>query len=120
MGKIVRYNGKFMSYYDCTSPVELVYGKEYEVIAENDRGWQTDYFLKGVKGYFNSVWFDDVKTFVGVTHDIPTLGKGCECKIVKEGSLVLCSTGEIRDVVNIDNNVYKVMTNGEIYILQVV
>ena len=85
MAKIVRYNGGTMSYYGCSEHTELVVGKEYEVISANDRGWQTDYILKGVKGYFNSVWFDDVnlkntaKTFMALAHTVPVVGERCKC-----------------------------------------
>jgi len=60
--KIVRYNGGTESYYSCSDPTDLVIGKEYEVISAKDRGWQTDYTLKGVTGEFNSVWFDEIKS----------------------------------------------------------
>ena len=52
MAKMVRYNGGIFSYLDCTNPSVLSVGKVYEVISERDRGWQTDYTLKGVKGAF--------------------------------------------------------------------
>ena len=58
MAKIVRYNGGTMSYLGCSNPSKLVLGQTYEVVAEDDLGWQTNYTLKGVTGYFNSVWFD--------------------------------------------------------------
>ena len=62
MAKKVRYNGGTQSYYDCSDPTNLVVGKEYEVVLSRDRGWQTDYTLKGVDGEFNSVWFDEVSS----------------------------------------------------------
>ena len=58
--KKVQYNGGTLSYYGCSDPEVLVIGKTYTVIAIEDRGWQTDYTLKEVKGAFNSVWFDEV------------------------------------------------------------
>ena len=54
----VKYNGGNKSYFGCSDPDKLVRGQIYEVIAVNDRGWQTDYTLKGVVGQFNSVWVD--------------------------------------------------------------
>ena len=50
MAKIVRYNGGTMSYYGCSEPTELVIGKTYEVISENDRGWQ-EYLNGFVRAY---------------------------------------------------------------------
>ena len=52
----VKYNGGNKSYFGCSDPDKLVRGQIYEVIAVNDRGWQTDYTLKGVIGQFNSEW----------------------------------------------------------------
>ena len=57
---LVRYNGGNLSYYGCSNPKKLKLRKVYKVVAIKDRGWQTDYTLKGVKGAFNSVWFDNV------------------------------------------------------------
>lgn len=62
MAKKVRYNGGTESYYGCSDPTNLVVGKEYEVVLSKDRGWQTDYILKGIDGEFNSVWFDEVSS----------------------------------------------------------
>ena len=64
MAKIVRYNGGTQSYYGCTEPNALVVGKEYEVIAAKDRGWQTDYTLKGVSGSASPhINVGDIKAF---------------------------------------------------------
>ncbi len=62
MAKTVRYNGGKLSFYGCTDPKKLRKGKKYKVIAEDVMDWQTDYTLKGVKGEFNSCWFDEVQT----------------------------------------------------------
>ena len=62
MAKKVRYNGGTQSYLGCSEPTVLVVGKEYEVISSTDRGWQTNYTLNGIKGNFNSVWFDEVSS----------------------------------------------------------
>lgn len=56
----VKYNGGNLSYYGCSNPKVLKTGKVYKVVAIEDRGWQTDYTLKGVQGAFNSVWFDAI------------------------------------------------------------
>ena len=37
----VKYNGGNKSYFGCSDPDKLVRGQIYEVIAVNDRGWQT-------------------------------------------------------------------------------
>jgi hypothetical protein len=36
-------------------------GQEYEVEWVEEHSWHTKYFLKGIKGHFNSVCFETVK-----------------------------------------------------------
>lgn len=83
MAKKVRYNGGTQSYYGCSDPTNLVVGKEYEVVLSKDRGWQTDYILKGVSGQFNSVWFDEVspddKVYMAIAHKVPVIGEKYSC-----------------------------------------
>lgn len=124
---MVRYNGGNLSYYDCSEPTALVAGEEYEVIAENDRGWQTDYTLKGVKGYFNSAWFDDVNsteaTFMALAHRVPTVGERCQCSKLEfvNGKPKLSSwyTTNVKEVSYMGNNIYRVTTHNSVYIVQV-
>lgn len=126
MAKIVRYNGGTLSYYSCSEPTELICGKEYKVITENDRGWQTDYTLEGVKGHFNSCWFDEVyydKTFMALAHTIPTVGKKCECSKLEfvngQPKLIGWRTSTVKEVLDMGNNIYKVTTCNNVYIVQV-
>lgn len=126
MAKIVRYNGGTQSYYGCTEPTDLVVGKEYEVIATNDMGWQTDYTLKGVNGHFNSCWFDEISTastFMAIAHTIPTVGSSCKCFKLElvDGKLTMVgmSTSTVREVLNMGNNIYRVTTLNSVYIVQV-
>ena len=127
MAKMVRYNGGTMSYYCCSEPTALIVGKEYEVIAENDRGWQTDYTLKGVRGYFNSVWFDDVKsteaTFMALAHRIPIVGERCQCSKLEfingQPKLISWSTSIVKEVSYMGNNIYRLTTCNSVYIVQV-
>ena len=83
MAKKVRYNGGTLSYYGCSDPTNLVVGKEYEVVLSKDRGWQTDYTLKGIYGEFNSVWFDEVssddKVYMAIAHEVPVIGEKYSC-----------------------------------------
>lgn len=120
MAKIVRYNGGKMSYYSCTKPTHLVVGKKYEVTFEYDRGFQTDYTLKGVNGYFNSVWFDDI-TFIALARDIPVLGKRFKCSKLEfvngRPMLTSCNTSIVIEVSDRGNNIYEVNTNDCIYIV---
>lgn len=120
MAKIVRYNGGTMSYYSCTNPTHLAVGKKYEVTSENDRGFQTDYTLKGVNGYFNSVWFDDV-TFIVFSHNIPVVGERFKCVKLEfvngQPKLTSWNTSVVIEVSDRGNNIYEVNTDNSIYIV---
>ena len=61
MAKIIRYNGGKESWKGCTDPNNLIVGENYEVCREEVSAWQTNYYLKGIEGYFNSTWFDIVE-----------------------------------------------------------
>ena len=127
MAKIVRYNGGTKSYYGCSEPNVLVVGMEYEVFAANDRGWQTDYTLKGISGSFTSAWFDEVdsssSTFMAIAHCIPTVGKKCECAKLKfvngKPTLVSWSTSPVKEIQDMGNNIYRVTTRNSVYIVQI-
>ena len=126
MAKIVRYNGGNESYYGCSEPTELVIGKEYEVISENVRSCQTDYTLKGVKVYFNSVWFDEVelgKVFMALARAIPVVGERYKCSKVEfvngKPKLIGWNTSTVREVSDMGNSIYQVITCNSTYIVQV-
>lgn len=125
MAKIVRYNGGTESYYGCSNPDNLVWGKDYEVVHENDLGFQTDYILKGVTGSFNSCWFNEITpTFMAISKAVPVVGKRCLCfrleLINNQTYLTECLTSTVKEVENISNNIYKVTTSNSIYVIQVV
>jgi hypothetical protein len=58
----VRCNGFEGSFIYSDSPLNLEPGKIYEVVCENDYGWQKNYHLKGVDGEYNSKWFTVIST----------------------------------------------------------
>lgn len=131
MAKIVCYNGRNESYYSCTAPTDLICGKKYEVISETDRGGcQTDYKLKGVKGFFNSCWFDEVsneRIFIALTFTIPVVGERCKCYKIdfmnngRNGQFKLTRryTSDVEEVIDMGNNIYQVTTRNSLYIMQV-
>ena len=127
MAKKVRYNGGVKTYYPCSSPENLVIGKEYEVILSRDRGWQTDYTLNGIEGEFNSVWFDDVspeaKVYMALASQLPVIGKRYSCKKIcfvdKQPKLVCWYTSIVTDLVHEGNNIYRVITQNSTYIVAV-
>ena len=126
MAKLVRYNGRTDSYYACSEPTELVPGKEYVVLYSNDRGFQTDYKLKGVEGFFNSAWFDEketVNTFLAIAKEVPKVGQKFVCSKIhyasKQLELIGCTTSTVEEVVIMGNCVYMVTTRNSVYIVQV-
>ena len=124
--KTVYYNGQKETYLDCSDPNLLRYGQGYTVVAEVDRGWQTDYYLREVEGRFNSFWFDRIQpdnTFLAISDAVPIVGKCHNCSrivVVDECyKLVSCNTGVVCEVEPMGNKVFKVKTNNSIYIVQV-
>lgn len=131
MAKIVRYNGGTESCYSCTKPDMLVVGRKYEVIYIKKSSWHTEYTLKGVKGEFNSVWFDEVEeesdsfpqTFLAVSNSIPVEGESYECsRLEKVGCiwhLQAVATSTVQLVEQIADNTYRVTTRNSVYITEV-
>lgn len=124
--KIVRYNGDSMSFYPCSKPDKLVVGQEYEVVLTRDKGYHTNYTLKGVDGEYNSVWFDDVfndekKIYLGFSEALPQIGERYKCTrlefVVGSLHLVDCSTSKVQEIEYLGNNVYQVTTLNNIYIV---
>ena len=127
MAKIVCYNGGKMSYYSCTDPDKLIVGKEYEVEAVHDRGWQTDYKLKGVEGEYNSVWFTEVSStetvYMAIAQHPPAIGKSYSIYNIEfvdgkpklEGRL----TSAVNQIKYMGNNIYNVTTCNSTYIVKV-
>lgn len=127
MAKMVRYNGGTLSYLDCTNPAVLSVGNVYEVTSERDRGWQTDYTLKGLKGAFNSCWFNEVKTkrntFMALARRVPVEGQKFQCTKIEiingRPELIECSTSIVEDCFYLGNNIYQVFTRNSVYIVRV-
>ena len=127
MAMKVRYNGCTESYYGCSDPTNLVVGKEYEVVLSRDRGWQTDYTLKGVDGEFNSVWFDvissDDKVYMAIAHGVPMIGKRYFCYKMEfsngQPKLIGWSTSTVKEINYMGNNIYQVTTCNSFYIVNV-
>lgn len=125
MTKRVRYNGGTESYYGCSEPTDLIVGKEYQVIHERDRGWQTDYKLKGIEGEFNSIWFDKVDdgVYMALSKTKPVIGEKYSIFKVEfvngNPKLVKGVTSTVKSINCIGNDIYQVKTRNSIYIVQV-
>lgn len=125
MAKIVCYNGGKESFYGCSNPYNLIKGKTYEVISSKDRGWQTDYTLKGVDGEFNSSWFDEIfpQFYMAISREIPKINERHFCYKIDFANgkhrLVPWLTSSVNEVFYIGNNIYQVTTCNNIYVVTV-
>ena len=92
-----------------------------------ERGWQTDYTLKGVDGEFNSVWFDEVssddKVYMAISQEVPAIGERYSCYKIESNNgqpkLVSRSTSTVKEISYLGNNIYQVTTRNSVYIVNV-
>ena len=127
MAKMVRYNGLSGSYYPCSDPNSLIKGKQYEVVLSRDRGYQTDYTLKGIEGEFNSIWFDDLtddkKIFTAIGHSIPVINERYICHKIEFANgnprFIATSTSKVKGKKYLGNNIYEVETQNSTYIVKI-
>ena len=103
VGDIVRYNGgteSFAASYD--DPSCLKVGGAYRVASVKVKNWTTDVQLVGVKGTFNSVWFDELSVRKRFEMEIDIKGKAAFK--VDENSNVFDSEGfDLGQLVNLAN-----------------
>ncbi len=124
MAKFVKYNGGTESYYGCSDPKVLSRNFIYEVVQVEDKGWQTNYTLKGVDGYFNSVWFTEVPVYIAVSKVKPELLKPYMCckfnATEQQITYQKISTTPVKKLISLSSNTYQIFTENSIYIVQVV
>lgn len=83
MERIVTYNGKTETLFPCGDPSVLSTQKIYEVTSATDLGGQTNYTLKGIRGEFNSAWFEDVPAMrIATAISPPVVGERYNCSVV--------------------------------------
>lgn len=129
VGKVVKYNGGTDGFFNSCYPNGLVYGKRYLVVSERVMDFQTNLRLDGVKGEFNSVWFDEVKfekkkwLAIATLHNKPELfvGKRMSLEKLNENTKVLESvyTSVILSVKKLYENVYLFETRNSVYVTKV-
>ena len=124
MAKYVKYNGGTESCYGCSNPKLLSRTQIYEVLEAEDKGWQTNYTLKGVEGSFNSVWFEEVPVYIAVSNVKPELSRKYVCfKIGADKKSINCqqvTTSPVKKLIPISSNTYHVITANSVYITQVI
>lgn len=131
VGKIVMYNGETEALYGCSSPYLLALGKRYLVISEKVGDFQTNLYLKGVEGEFNSMWFNEVESSfskkewlaVATLYNCPDtfVGKRISLQRFHEDTKYLekVNTSEIIKVENVYGNIYLFETTNSVYITKV-
>lgn len=118
----VKYIGGIESYAGCSDPKVLTIGKEYEVVKVDEKPWQTNYFLKGVNGYFNSIWFETIReTYFAYSNNIPLVGKNYFCFRLSKmnSSSEFVQTSTVLSVEPVLENVYKVVTRNSVYLVMI-
>ena len=120
MKEFVVYNGGTLSYNACDDPSVLKKGQIYE-ITDIDRGsWQTNYKLKGVDGWFNSVWFDEIKNVeLAFSKESPVEGQRYNLKKVdiNEMKVVPVRTSTVQRVQRIYGG-YVIKTVNTVYLVK--
>lgn len=121
--KYVKYNGRRESYYGCSNPGRLIMGQVYKVIKKNDLGYQTNYSLKGVDGEYNSLWFDELPTYLAFGKEFPKVGRILDIvrQEPKNGKMYLAHvhTTSVKEVEQLSANTYLTVTENTLYIVQV-
>lgn len=118
----VKYIGGIESYAGCSDPKLLTLEQEYEVVKVDKKPWQTNYFLKGVSGSFNSLWFETIReTYFAYSKDIPVVGKHYFCFRLSKmnSSSEFVQTSPVISVEQILEKIYKVITNNSIYLVMI-
>lgn len=122
--KLVKYNGETATYKYCSSPQLLREGEFYEVVSKDVGECQTNYTLKGVDGYFNSVWFDNVKIGLVIATKPPKVCERFLCyEQLPDGnkySRATIFTSRVRKIEQLTGKSYKIYTLNSCYIVHVI
>ena len=120
MKKVV-YNGGTEKYMNqiCNEPTDLVKGAVYTVSREYQSDWHTEYKLAGIKGTFNSTWFNEQESYVAVAESLPVVGKPLYCKRIQNGKLEPVKTSKTVDFVELGGGVYLVETVNRFYYVSI-
>ncbi len=127
MGKKVKYNGGKDCICPCSSPSHLKLNKIYEVCLEKDLGVQTNFTLKGVRGEYNSMWFDVIEKaiYLATSYESPKIVKRFKCYAIEEfgegPEIITRTTSPVLTIEVIDsvNDVYKITTRNSVYIVNI-
>ena len=122
MGIYVRYNGGRVSEFGCTRPNSLQQGDVYEVSGREIRGRQKNFCLTGIKGSYDSSWFQEVPTYRVIAHDIPKIGQSLSCYRIKfitreQPEIEHITTSPVRHVYQNESGTFIIETQASVYIV---
>ena len=121
--RYVKYNGGTDSFYSSSNPACLRAGHIYKVVKEEWYPCHCEYILEGVRGHFNSVWFDDLPTYFAYAKAIPRIGDMLDVarQDVKESyvSFGHYYTSRVKYLERLGSNTYMAVTLNTVYIVQV-
>lgn len=123
MTKLVRYNGQKENWLSCEGfPENLVVNQLYEVVYERDLGAQTNYVLKGLRGDYNSCWFDDLPAYIATSKNKPVKGKIMTHfnRFIDGRWQTVEKSSNIVSIETLGKDLYQVYTKNTCYILQVI
>lgn len=121
MKEFVVYNGGTLSYRPCDDPSVLKKGQIYEITDIDQGSWQTNFRLKGIRGTFNSVWFDKIKNVeLAFSEEIPVEGQRYNLKKVdiNEMKVVPVRTSTVQSAQRIYGG-YVIKTVNTVYLVKV-
>ena len=128
--KVVTYNGG-TEYYggNFLNPTVLQKGRQYELEQSIKFDWHTEYYLKGVGGPFNSVWFTEEepeelleKPKVIRAYSRPEVGLPLVGYPVVNGTTekyTVC-TSNVEEVTAIFKGWYKIKTRNSFYVVELI
>lgn len=128
----VRYNGDNIAYFGDTDPQGILTpGKVYTLVAQKDSGFNTSYFLEGVRGRFNSLLFSEVAApstkenrYYAESATIPVVGRRLHCLVTGfiNGEEVVSNvlTSVVRAIRQVARDKYVCQTTNSVYVVKVV
>lgn len=121
--RYVKYNGGTDSFYSSSNPSCLVKGYIYKVVKEEWYPSRCEYTLEGIRGHFNSVWFDDLPTYFAYVNKTPLVGDNLDVVRydIEENHVSFGHyyTSEVKYLERLGYNTYMAVTLNTVYIVQV-
>lgn len=120
--KLVKYNGGTTSFKGCSPASALEEGRFYEIVSVDEGDTQTNYYLKGIVGFFNAAWFDEIPVYLAIAKTKPELLKPFVCYKVSPSSEPLeCTkviTSAVKKIIELSSDTYEVYTENSRYVVQ--